>query len=514
MGPIAARDSRAAAQPPAAASRSSSRRRPPASARPRSRCPSPRPRSAEAPGRRAIVPTRRRSRPVGDDDLQVADPCRALRDRQRRARGPVGCTGSPRCRRPRRRTPRRPGRGDEDTLRSGATTAADAGRRHDERREDGRTATRRRRAIAAPNGPRAPEVRRTVPSMPPATSDLAAALAPDLLDRFVRYARIDTQAGRERTQSPSTPGQLELGAHRSSRSSREIGLQDAAQDDNGYVDRDAAGQRRRRAGHRTHRRISTRARTRRAPGVEPIVHRGLRRRRDRAARERHGARPGRAAASWRGRAGHDIVTSSGDTLLGADDKAGVAEIVTAVAHLAAHPELPRPTLRVGFTPDEEIGEGASLFDIEALRRRAAPTRSTARASASCRTRRSPPPRSRSASRASTSIPASPPASSSTPGALAARILTALPSDRLTPETTSGREGFIHLYETTATPRSRDDGVHRPRLRRRSARRARGAAAPHRGGGHGDASRGATHGVRRTPRSTRTCARTSTRSRRS
>ena len=62
--------------------------------------------------------------------------------------------------------------------------------------------------------------------------------------------------------------------------------------------------------------------------------------------------------------GHDIVTSSGNTLLGADDKAGVAEIMAAVAHLAAHPELPRPTLRVGFTPDEEIGEGATLFDIE------------------------------------------------------------------------------------------------------------------------------------------------------
>ena len=64
------------------------------------------------------------------------------------------------------------------------------------------------------------------------------------------------------------------------------------------------------------------------------------------------------------RRGHVIVSSSGDTLLGADDKAGVAEIVTAVAHLAAHPELPRPALKVCFTPDEEIGEGATLFDIE------------------------------------------------------------------------------------------------------------------------------------------------------
>ena len=79
-----------------------------------------------------------------------------------------------------------------------------------------------------------------------------------------------------------------------------------------------------------------------------------------------------------GKAGHDIVTSSGDTLLGADDKAGVAEIMAAVAHLAAHPELPRPTLRVGFTPDEEIGEGATLLRRRALRRARAPTRSTAR----------------------------------------------------------------------------------------------------------------------------------------
>ena len=62
--------------------------------------------------------------------------------------------------------------------------------------------------------------------------------------------------------------------------------------------------------------------------------------------------------------GHDIVTSSGDTLLGADDKAGMAEIMAAVAHLAANPELPRPTLRVGFTPDEEVGMGATRFDVE------------------------------------------------------------------------------------------------------------------------------------------------------
>jgi tripeptide aminopeptidase len=65
-----------------------------------------------------------------------------------------------------------------------------------------------------------------------------------------------------------------------------------------------------------------------------------------------------------GRVGHDIVTSDGTTLLGADDKAGVAEIVAAVAYLAAHPERPRAPIRVAFTVDEEVGRGAEDFDLE------------------------------------------------------------------------------------------------------------------------------------------------------
>src|SRR5262249_1216163 len=61
--------------------------------------------------------------------------------------------------------------------------------------------------------------------------------------------------------------------------------------------------------------------------------------------------------------GNDIVTASGTTLLGADNKAGVAEIVTAAAHLVAHPEIPHGTVRVAFTPDEEIGRGTLHFDV-------------------------------------------------------------------------------------------------------------------------------------------------------
>ena len=61
--------------------------------------------------------------------------------------------------------------------------------------------------------------------------------------------------------------------------------------------------------------------------------------------------------------GHDIVTASGTTLLGADDKAGVAEIVTAAAFLVAHPEIPHGAVRIAFTPDEEIGRGTAHFDV-------------------------------------------------------------------------------------------------------------------------------------------------------
>ncbi|MGL5994703.1 MAG: peptidase T, partial [Aeromonas sobria] len=62
--------------------------------------------------------------------------------------------------------------------------------------------------------------------------------------------------------------------------------------------------------------------------------------------------------------GQDLITTDGTTLLGADDKAGIAEILTAIDHLQAHPEIPRGDLWVGFTPDEEIGRGANLFPLD------------------------------------------------------------------------------------------------------------------------------------------------------
>jgi tripeptide aminopeptidase len=140
--------------------------------------------------------------------------------------------------------------------------------------------------------------------------------------------------------------------------------------------------------------------------------------------------------------GHDLVTSSGDTLLGADDKAGVAAIMAAVAHLQAHPELARPTLRIAFTPDEEIGQGATLFDIPRFGARCAYTIDGSR-------RGELQDESFSADEVRirvTGVGVHPGfATGKLVSALrvAAQIVAAVPTDRLTPETTSGRQGFIH-----------------------------------------------------------------------
>jgi tripeptide aminopeptidase len=274
------------------------------------------------------------------------------------------------------------------------------------------------------------------------TSELAEALAADVLDRFLRYARVDTQSKRERDGSPSTPGQLDL-LRMLVDELRQIGLEDAALDDNGYVyaTLPATNEAPHVVGLIAHVDVSPDAP---GAGVEPLVHRD------------YGGEPielprggtvldPAAMPVLGGKVGHDVVTSSGDTLLGADDKAGVAEIMAAVAHLAAHPELPRPTLKVGFTPDEEIGEGATLFDVERFGAACAYTLDG-----------SQPGEIQDETFSGTEVTVVFEGVDIHPGwakdrlvnaaRLAGRLLAALPADTLTPETTEGREGFVHPYE--------------------------------------------------------------------
>jgi tripeptide aminopeptidase len=127
----------------------------------------------------------------------------------------------------------------------------------------------------------------------------------------------------------------------------------------------------------------------------------------------------------------------------------VAAIMAAVAHLTAHPELPRPRLRVAFTPDEEIGEGATLFDLTGFGARCAYTIDGSELGELTD-------ESFSALEAIVRIagidvhPGFATGRMVSALRLAARIVAALPADGLSPETTRDRDGFIHPYELTGT----------------------------------------------------------------
>ncbi len=281
--------------------------------------------------------------------------------------------------------------------------------------------------------------------MPPArfTSPLAESLADDLLDRFLRYVQIDTQSRRDRNRSPSTPGQLELGRLLVSELG-DAGLDEVQLDENGYITATLDG---------PAPAIGLIAHVDTSPdapgaGVKPIVHHEYSGGIIELPRQRTRLDPD-AMPELREKVGHDIVTSSGDTLLGADDKAGVAAVMAAVVFLAAHPELPRPRVRIAFTPDEEIGEGATLFDIERFGARCAYTIDGSELGELQD-------ETFSAVEAIVTVEGIDVHPGFARGKLvnalrvAGRIVAALPADGMSPETTSGRQGFIHPYELTGT----------------------------------------------------------------
>ena len=145
--------------------------------------------------------------------------------------------------------------------------------------------------------------------------------------------------------------------------------------------------------------------------------------------------------------GHDIITASGTTLLGADDKAGVAILMTAARHLLKNPQIPHPTLRIAFTPDEEIGRGVNARLPADLNADFAYTLDGGAVGEIEY-------ESFSADGATVHIKGV----SIHPGAakgkmvnaihLAAKIIAALPQHTMLPELTEGREGFIHATDMT------------------------------------------------------------------
>ena len=269
------------------------------------------------------------------------------------------------------------------------------------------------------------------------------------LERFLRYVAINTRSDEASTSCPSTPGQLtmlrllvnELG---------ELGLIDITMDEHGYVMATVPATTTKQhvpvIGFIAH--VDT---SPEMPGhdVKPIVHRGYDGRDlvlpdDPSAVLRAVDDPALAAHT-----GHDIVTASGLTLLGADDKAGVAAIMAAAEYLLRHPEIPHGTIRVAFTPDEEIGRGANHFDVGRFGAICAYTVDGGGAGEV-----------EWESFAADAMTVTFKGFNTHPGyaknrmvnaiKLAAAFMARLPKDRLSPETTDGYEGYVHPYVLDAS----------------------------------------------------------------
>ena len=187
-----------------------------------------------------------------------------------------------------------------------------------------------------------------------------------LIDRFLEYVKFDTQSDELTNLTPSTPGQMIFARHLRDELER-MGLKNISLDENGYLMATLPG-------NITDRKVST---------VGFIAH--LDTSPDMSGRH---VSP-RIVQKYDGGditlnastgvvlsptdfpellhyVGQDLIVTDGNTLLGADDKAGVAEIITAVQYLMDHPEIPHGDIRIAFNPDEEIGKGAHKFDVEAF----------------------------------------------------------------------------------------------------------------------------------------------------
>lgn len=181
-------------------------------------------------------------------------------------------------------------------------------------------------------------------------------------ERFLKYVAVDTKADDASGKTPSSPGQLRL-AEILVGELKGLGLTDAVMDHNGYVTATLPGT----VSHGPV--IGLIAHMDTSPdfsgfNVKPRIVEGYQ-------GDAIELRPGvhmtpEVFPELKNYLGQDLIVTDGTTLLGADDKAGIAEIITALEYLLARPEIPRCTVRVCFTPDEEIGEGADHFDVKAF----------------------------------------------------------------------------------------------------------------------------------------------------
>lgn len=184
-----------------------------------------------------------------------------------------------------------------------------------------------------------------------------------VLDRFLKYAKIDTQSDGHSETCPSTKKQLDL-AKVLVEEMNAMGLSDVSLDENGYI----MGTLPKNVDHEVPT-VGFIAHMDTSPDfsgkdVKPLIHENYSGEDIVLNEALNIVMKVEDFPSLKKYKGQTLITTDGTTLLGADNKAGVAEILAAVAFLKAHPEIPHGDVKVGFTPDEEIGRGANLFDVK------------------------------------------------------------------------------------------------------------------------------------------------------
>ena len=184
-----------------------------------------------------------------------------------------------------------------------------------------------------------------------------------VVERFLKYVSFDTMSIEESKSVPSTPGQLVL-ARELKKELEELGLKDISLDDNGYLMATLPANIDNRIptiGFLAHIDTSDGAS---GANIKPNIVKNYDGRDILLNKEKNLVLSPVDFPELENYKGQDLITTDGTTLLGADDKAGIAEIITAMEHLVKHPELPHGTIRIAFTPDEEIARGTDHFDVE------------------------------------------------------------------------------------------------------------------------------------------------------
>ncbi len=259
------------------------------------------------------------------------------------------------------------------------------------------------------------------------------------VDRFLRYVKYDTQSDEESTTFPSDPKQLELSKDLVEEL-KEIGLNDAHMDENGYVmatlpgntDKDVPV-----IGFIAH--VDTSPAVS-GKNVNPKIHKNYQG--GDIVLENGTVIKADENPELKDMIGFDIITTDGTTLLGADDKAGIAEIIDAMNYLVKHPETKHGTIKICFTPDEEVGRGTEKFDVEKFGAKYAYTIDGG-------TRGEIETETFSADAVNITFigknvhPGYAKGKMINSVKMASYFMELLPKDRLSPETTEGREGYVH-----------------------------------------------------------------------